>query len=65
MCSEEMKDAFEWSYCFLEVKGSSDPRHLIFEINVGKRRIRQKISKMKWIGSGQTLILNSIGAKNN
>ena len=45
MCSEEMKDAFEWSYCFLEVKGSSDPRHLIFEINVGKRRIRQKFQK--------------------
>ena len=26
----------------IEVKGSSDPSHFIFEINVGKRRIRYR-----------------------
>ena len=26
------------------IKGSSDPRHFIFEINVGKSRIRYKMS---------------------
>ena len=26
----------------LNFKGSSDPRHIIFEINVGNRRIRHK-----------------------
>ena len=40
----EKSDDFDWSGLKLNrpFKGSLDPSHFIFEINVGKRRIRHR-----------------------
>ena len=60
----EAKEKYMQLLC--NIRGTSDPNHFIFEINVGKRRIRlfpTLISKIKWLESELSLIAKVIAFK--
>ena len=60
MCSEEMKDAFEWSYCFLEVKWVVRTQAIKFLKSMSERGGSDKNFKneMDWVWTNLNFKLN-------